>query len=56
MLNTTATFSPRLFKTNWRSFAMDAAPNALYSKLEGRAIEDSLERNEWKESLNWSLS
>src|SRR5712692_4742269 len=51
MLNTTATFSPRLFKTNRGSFAMDASPNVSYCKPKGRAVVHLR-----KERLNQSLS
>src|SRR6266851_5192660 len=39
MLMTTATFSPRSFTTNWRSFPMEISLRAVYSRAERRAIQ-----------------
>ncbi len=39
MLMTTATFSPRSFTTNWRSFPTGSSLSAVYSGLAGRTIE-----------------
>src|SRR5437016_3177723 len=42
MLMTTATFSPRSFTTNWRSFPMGISLRAVYSRAKRRAIQTNL--------------
>jgi hypothetical protein len=41
MLIMTATFSPRSFTTNWRSFPMEISLTSVYSRAEERAIQTS---------------